>query len=205
MQVGDGKNALFWSDRWINGQSVAELAPCLLQTVGKHIQNWRTVFKGLQNQQWVRDISGALTVQVIIDFLCIWEKVFVISLNPEQQDLVLWKWTADRKFTTSSTYKAFFIVQFGVAGAKVLHKVRAPAKCKLFVWLALYDRYWTASRRKRHGHQDDDTCALCDQDSETTSHLLLSCSKSRTVWHSILARIGLRHLTLTQVAQPLAG
>jgi hypothetical protein len=68
MQVGDRKSALFWSDRWINGQSVAELAPCLLQTVGKRIQKRRTVFEGLQNRQWVRDISGALIGQVILDY-----------------------------------------------------------------------------------------------------------------------------------------
>jgi hypothetical protein len=34
-------------------------------------------------------------------------------------------------------------------------------------WLALHCRLWTAERRKRHGLQDDDGCALCDQEPET--------------------------------------
>jgi hypothetical protein len=62
MQVGDGKKTLFWTDRWINDKSVAELAPCLLQAIPRRIQKHRTVFEGMQNRQWVRDIPGALTV-----------------------------------------------------------------------------------------------------------------------------------------------
>jgi hypothetical protein len=129
MQVGDGKRTLFWADRWIHGQSVAELAPCLVQAVPKRILNRHTIFEGLQDRRWVRDISGAL---------------------------------------------------------------------------ALYERCWTATRRKRHGLQDDDACALCDQEPETVSHLLLTCSFSRTVWHLILARIGMPAITPTRTDQSLA-
>lgn len=63
-------------------------------------------------------------------------------------------------------------------------------KVKLFYWLGLHGRLWTGDRRKRHGLQDDDLCALCDQASETTDHLLLSCVYSREVWFRILTRCG---------------
>jgi hypothetical protein len=87
----------------------------------------------MQNRKWVRDISGALIVQVILDYLHIWERVSEIALNPTEEDTVLWKGTADHKFTTASAYKVFFIGQYGINGAKALHKTRAPAKCKFFV------------------------------------------------------------------------
>lgn len=35
---------------------------------------------------------------------------------------------------------------------------------KLFFWLALHRRLWTAERRKHHGLQDEDTCVLCDKE-----------------------------------------
>jgi hypothetical protein len=33
VNVGDGTSTLFWTDRWLKGRSIAELAPCLIQTV----------------------------------------------------------------------------------------------------------------------------------------------------------------------------
>jgi len=56
------------------------------------------------------------------------------------------------------------------------------------LWLALHDRCWTADRRKRHNLQQRDTCALCNQEPETISHLLVGCSFSREVWYRILLR-----------------
>jgi hypothetical protein len=35
--VGDGGKTLFWSDRWIDGCSVAQLAPNLVQAVCKRL------------------------------------------------------------------------------------------------------------------------------------------------------------------------
>jgi hypothetical protein len=42
-----------------------------------------------------------------------------------------------------------------------------------------------------HGLQDDNTCALCPQASETPAHLLLSCVYSRELWFLVLRRLGL--------------
>ena len=57
----------------------------------------------------------------------------------------------------------------------MLWRTKAPPKVKLFFWLALHQKLWIANRRKRHGLQDDDACALCDQHTETASHLFLGC------------------------------
>ena len=75
-------------------------------------------------------------------------------------------------------------------GATLLRKARAPPKCKFFIWLVLHDRCWTAARRKKHGLQDDDSCALCSQAPETIEHLLLCCSFSRELWFQLFHRIG---------------
>jgi hypothetical protein len=56
---GDGESILFWSAHWINGRSVASLAP----------DQWPsgscTVASGLVNNTWIFDIHSALTVPVI--------------------------------------------------------------------------------------------------------------------------------------------
>jgi len=63
-------------------------------------------------------------------------------------------------FSTASAYRAFFIGQTEIRGARCLKKARAPGKCKFIIWLVLHGRCWTAERRKRHNLQDDDTLRL---------------------------------------------
>jgi hypothetical protein len=137
----------------------------------------------------VRDIKGALTVQVILDYMLIWDLMEEVTLT-EASDKVVWRWTKDGRFSTASAYRAFFSGQHAIPGAKLLHKSRAPAKCKFFIWLALHDRCWTAARRKSHRLQDDDSCALCDQESESITHLLIACPYTREVWFTTLSRWG---------------
>ena len=91
--------------------------------------------------------------------------------RPGITDRLLWKWTSDQTFSTASAYRSFFIGQYSIPGAKILAKTRAPGKCKFFGWLAIHDRCWTAARRKRHGLQNDNNCALCCQNFETVTHL----------------------------------
>lgn len=79
-------------------------------------------------------------------------------------------------------------------GAKELWKVKAPARVKFFFWLALHGRLWTAARRKRHGLQDDDACALCGQEPETCDHLFTGCVLTRYLWAQLLLPLGLLSL-----------
>ncbi|RLN30386.1 hypothetical protein C2845_PM05G01240 [Panicum miliaceum] len=184
----------------IDGKCVQELAPYLFNVVGSRIVAKTIVEHELLNDGWVRDITGSLTVQVILDFLLIWDARRNIALQPDVHDKFLWKWTTltDRCFTTSSTYKAFFIGQAEILGARVLKKAHAPGKCKIFTWLTLHDRRcWTAERRRRHNLQATDTCILCAQESESIAHLLVGCSFSREVWYRVLFRLRWRVLTLS--------
>ncbi|RLN04975.1 hypothetical protein C2845_PM13G05910 [Panicum miliaceum] len=195
VQVGNGHRSFFWTDRWIRGRSVAEIAPALLTAVRLHARRKRTVAQGLINNAWVSVITGALTVQVIIDYLLIWDLVTQCALHPTSEDRFIWKWTADGQFTVASAYRAFFIGQHAIPRATILQKTRAPGRVKFFLWLVLHDRCWTACRRKRHGLQEGDRCIFCDQHSETISHLLTQCYFAREVWFKLLRRWGQQRLT----------
>ncbi|KAF8655413.1 hypothetical protein HU200_061155 [Digitaria exilis] len=195
MQIGGGRTTLFWTDRWLNDSSITELARCLMQAVGPRIQKRWTVREALHNRQWARDITGALTVQVILEYLQIWELVQQVHLDDDLPDRVLWRWTADQQFTTASAYQAFFQGQYSTPGVKVLWKARAPNKCRFFLWLGLHDLVWIADRHKRHGLQPTDTCILCQNESETITHLFISCSYSRATWSVVLSAIGCQSLT----------
>jgi hypothetical protein len=46
--VGNGKNTLFWSDRWLNGCYIQDIAPEVAAKVDKKTRSSRTVAQGQQ-------------------------------------------------------------------------------------------------------------------------------------------------------------
>jgi hypothetical protein len=49
VQVGNGVKTLFCSDRWLDGTSLTQVAPELVQAVQKRVHKTRTVAQALQN------------------------------------------------------------------------------------------------------------------------------------------------------------
>lgn len=80
-----------WSDKWLGGRAIEDIAPCLHRVVGPHIRNQRTVAQALNGDQWARDIRGTLTVQVIMDYLQIWDLTRGIQLGVNARDVLRWK------------------------------------------------------------------------------------------------------------------
>ena len=151
----------------------------------------RLLRDALQNNRWARDVTRATTTQVLCDYLRVWELLQSVNLQPLQPDRFVWRWSSSRAYSVSSTYWAFFAGSTRLLGAKDLWRTKAPPWVKLFFWLALHHRLCTADRPKRHGLQDDDTCARCDQAPETACHLFLGCVFSRQVWRVLLDPIHL--------------
>lgn len=135
--VGDGESTLFWSDRWLDGKTVAELAPSLIKAVSKRAVKGRTVALGLLNRSWVSDITGALTVQLLLEFLLIWDLVDGLVLQPDVPDQHRWKLTKDGYYSSKSAYAAFFEGSTKFGPWRRIWKSWAPLRCKFFMWLAL--------------------------------------------------------------------
>jgi len=64
-----GQTLFFGADKWLNGQSIADLAPHLLAGIPKRIVNKRTVEEALTDRAWVLDIRGIMTMEVTVEFL----------------------------------------------------------------------------------------------------------------------------------------
>lgn len=184
--LGDGRRVKFWSDRWLNGFSVQDIVPDLCQAVSTNTRRNRTTQQAMQQNQWIRDITGAITVLVLVQYFRVWELLQEVNLRPNQQDIFRWRWTSSGEYTAKSAYKRFFCGNTISAEAKLIWKSWAPPKAKLFMYLAAHRRTWTSERRKRHGMQDTDECTLCSQEPETIEHLLLHCPVARQVWWAAL-------------------
>ncbi|TVU46560.1 hypothetical protein EJB05_06101 [Eragrostis curvula] len=144
---------------------------------------------------WLRDIDGVASLDVITEFLRLWDLISEVVLHPEVPDVHYWRLSASGQYTAKLAYEALFqgAIQFGPW--KIIWKTWAPDKCRFFLWLAAHNRCWTAERLARRNLPHSERCPLCDQDDETIDHLLAGCVFERQFWHIILQRIGLASLS----------
>jgi hypothetical protein len=191
--VRNGEEILFWKDRWLDGRTLIELAPNLIKTVPKRTVK-RTGAQALQNRRWVHGIKGALTVEVLIDYLLIWDMVDGVILRQDVPDHYKWKLTQHGTYSSKSAYEAFFLGSIKFGPWRRIWKTWAPPRCKLFIWLVFHNRVWTADRLARRNLPHLDACPFCDQGEETINHLLTGCVFAREVWTLVLQNLGLPHL-----------
>ncbi|KAM0829110.1 hypothetical protein ACQ4PT_067085 [Festuca glaucescens] len=192
IHVRSGSHILFWEDPWLGGVNVAAIAPAVLAMVRPSLVKKRLVSDGLPGDAWVRDITGELSVDAVVQYLHLWDAVHGVVLS-EGEDSFTWKWTADGQFSTRSAYRAFFNGSTVLPGARQLWHSFTPFKYRFHAWLALRGRCWTADRRLRKGLPSHTLCPLCSAANETLDHLSLQCPFAIAIWTGVLqhARIGI--------------
>jgi hypothetical protein len=121
----------------------------------------------------LRDVWLDLGSDALVEFFLLWKRLAAIALVPDQEDVLVWRWSGDGQYSSKSAYEAFFA---GAVKAPVVEEIwhsRAPYSCKFFVWLATKNRCWTADLLGRRGLSCPVACPLCDQEPEMLQHLLL--------------------------------
>jgi len=73
----------------MDGKSVEHTLPNLFGTVTARGRG-RTVADALHNRKWISDIRGALTVDVIFDYLQLWDFLENFELQPAVEDTHIW-------------------------------------------------------------------------------------------------------------------
>lgn len=86
MVVGGGQTTLFWTDHWLDGKAVQDLAPAIIPFVRR--RGWRrcTVRDALENNNWMQDLIGGLSVVATWQFLLLTDIISTISLQPGEGD-----------------------------------------------------------------------------------------------------------------------
>jgi len=79
--IGNGKNTRFWTDCWLAGQSFKQTLPNLFNAIAVRARK-RTVYDTITGGRWISDIRGALSVQVLIEYLHLWELLSNVELQP---------------------------------------------------------------------------------------------------------------------------
>lgn len=176
--LGDNRSCRFWVDPWVDGRSIKEIAPLIYDKVPRRRRKIPFVRDALADRSWARDISGSLGPAALVQYVHLWQRLRQVTLL-DSPDSLTWGWTANGAYTASSCYNSMFIGSIEASHWRLTWRPWAPLRVKVFFWLALRDRGWTAVRLARHGLPHGSACSLCDQTPETMAHLLSECPFSR--------------------------
>jgi hypothetical protein len=114
--VGDGRSTLFWLDPWVDGKSIADFAPHLFAVAHPRCRNRRTVAAVLDQNAWMRDIVGALTVPVLLQYMEVRERMEAMVLNHSTLDATILRWCGSGLYSVRSAYSSMFIGQSVLQG-----------------------------------------------------------------------------------------
>jgi hypothetical protein len=131
------------------------------------------VAAALDQNAWMRDIVGALTVSVLLQYVEVRERMEAMVLNHSTLDATIWHWCGSGLYSVRLAYSSMFIGQSELQGARYLWKVKAPVEFMFFFWLALQGRFWISEHLHCRGLASDASCTLCSQAEESADHLLL--------------------------------
>jgi hypothetical protein len=183
--VGNGESTLFWTDRWINGRSAGDIAPEVMSLVPTRRRNSRKVSEALQEDAWISDVEGDLSIDGWMQCSLLWEAIEGVPRAGDRPDQFAWRGAASGKYTTRETYGMLCQGRISWAMAKPVWRSLAPLKCKFFGWLALRYRLWTSDRRVQHGRQDRPDPALLVFRRRTTLTIFL-CSARMLKWSGLV-------------------
>lgn len=137
-EIGDGAKTLFWTDRWLHGKNIKELASHVFSLVSKRKLKTRTVIEALTDHSWISDIQGALTVVVIMEFLKLWDLLSEVALHPGVKDSRVWRFSSSKGYSGKSAYDQMFEKATLFKPWERIWKSWAPSKCQFFLWLVAH-------------------------------------------------------------------
>ncbi|KAG8098336.1 hypothetical protein GUJ93_ZPchr0013g34278 [Zizania palustris] len=174
-EVGRGDSIRFWEDAWLDDLplkikcfglykvcSVQGVSVCSVKQDG-----WFCLFRRSLNSfeilQW-EDVVG---------------KCLEVSMN-EEGDKVVWMLNRNG-FSSKSLYH--WLVFGGIVDdrCRLVWRVAAPLKVKIFLWLVMHGKIQAGEQLKNRGWRGDPYCKWCGE-MESVNHLMFQCSLSRLLW-----------------------
>jgi hypothetical protein len=179
--VHSGTKAKFCQSSWVNGCSPSAMFPELF----KHSkQKNRSVADALLNDNRISDVAHDLSPALMAQYIMLWILIDAVQFDREDtaEDAIVWRMTADGAYSARSAYALQFEGSKLSAFPSMVWKIRAPARCKFFMWLMLQNRIWTAGRLLLRECPNEYFCPLHNKNLEMASHLFQECPLSQQIW-----------------------
>jgi hypothetical protein len=84
----------------LHGQRLADLSPSLFPAIPQRKRQQHTVETALQNQAWVSDIQENLTIDIVVDYIQLWELINELQLLPKVDDAHKWRLDSAEQYSS---------------------------------------------------------------------------------------------------------
>lgn len=176
--LGDGRHALLFYDRWLNGDAIATVT-------GDAICSWGTHSKVAQ--WWSQDTGWNIPASFSRNYPSISNAI--MQLVPSmQEDVVIWKLSSSGNYSILSYYEPFRKSGSKVNWDHLVWSAQTLPKFSFIMWLLFHNSLKAKCLLQQRGMQIDLNCCFCNSHPETSDHQFFECT--RQVWISILNRFG---------------
>ncbi|KAJ3700403.1 hypothetical protein LUZ61_004108 [Rhynchospora tenuis] len=220
------RRSFFWkgADKCLGGHCLVNWAKCCLPKkcgglgiLNLTIQNQALLMKWLwklqkePNSTWAstvsllygtRDIATLLedrTTSTAFQDILHFSEFFSLSVcNLGTSQGITWKWSNTGEYSSVSAYRLLADPGLRSPYHKLLWKIKAPPKVRIFLWLTLLDRILTQQNLLRRNWPSITACQCCTSDClETSVHLLVHCAFAKQIWSLLQIKFNLPVITFT--------
>ena len=108
----------------------------------------------------------------------------------DQEDVLLMKNVKDGRFSVKHFYLILTTGQESLFPYCFVWNSWVPTKVGFFAWEASWGKVLTLDQLKKRGRSLANRCFLCGEGEKTVDHLLIHCSKVKSLWDLLLAIYG---------------
>ncbi|XP_058724451.1 uncharacterized protein LOC131595932 [Vicia villosa] len=206
----DGKDILFWHNRWLGDFSLCLEFPDLydlsikkLCTV-EEVMEWnggvlRWDLDGLFSTGAAHGISASAAAAAGSSWARFRDGFLEFVPSVQDSDTFSWSFDDNNVFTVASissmidSAKSFAWDNQVTNSLKVLWDLKLPPKIKVFGWRFFIDRLPTRDQLLKRGIAlaSGPNCVLCDSSFESSSHLFFNCHMVKGVWNHVFIWLGI--------------
>jgi hypothetical protein len=107
--LSGGATFMFWVDPWLDGRRIFEVARDLCDVIPVRCRRRLMVATTLESMRWVRDITGVLTIIVLMQYVHLYQRLQNTHLTPDMRDWLTWHWSANGVYNSRSPYAALHL------------------------------------------------------------------------------------------------
>eukprot|EP00253_Pinus_taeda_P002170 PITA_02170 len=190
-KVGNGECVRIGKDPWVGCNEHYVLSPGLLEQLdSKGIKMLQQIENPGLSSIWAQGWKLAEHLDLDVLWRDEWN-VFIQELNrsnvrlKDAPDSLVWAHAETGRYSPKAGYD-FLMSRKGweapVWWAKSLFKLKCPKKARIFFWCALKNKIPTWDILQARFQLGPSRCPLCNDASESISHLFVSCHFTKSVW-----------------------
>ncbi|KAL6508356.1 hypothetical protein OROHE_021898 [Orobanche hederae] len=184
-RIGNGSTVSLWYDRWLGGESLADLVDGNVHDRDRHL---RVNHVWDARRGWQLNFLYTRLTEEVVDRMLQWP----MPANDHGGDSLTFLRSPNGVLTCKSAYQALTKsgggdFEDGWGAWSWIWGTKCQAKLKHFMWLWNHGRLVTNMYLCFLGLREDPICSLCGECAEGIDHTLRSCAVAKTIWEAVVA------------------